>query len=151
MKWHSFIIIGLVICSFTLKSQDNTAKLIDWKFLADVKFEDKYYEEFEAWYLYPIFSEKIKALDGKRVIIKGYIIPLDVDGGIYALSAYPFSSCFFCGGAGPESVMTINFKGSHGKYKTDDVVTFTGKLGLNNNDVEQFNYILNDAEEISKS
>lgn len=148
MKWTKAFILILGLTVFALPAQDNTAKIVDWKYLADVKFEDKYYAELEAWYLFPKFSKKIKALSDKRIIIKGYIIPLDVEGGIYALSAYPFSSCFFCGGAGPESVMSIKFKGSHKKYKTDDVVTFTGKLELNDSNVEEFNYILHEAEEI---
>lgn len=131
-----------------MSAQDNTAKLIDWKFLSHVNYEDKYYKEYEAWYLYPEFSDKIKAIDQKRIIIKGYIIPLDVDGGLYALSAYPFSACFFCGGAGPESVMTLKFKDKPSSYKTDEVVTFTGVLHLNTSDVDQFNYILHQTEEI---
>lgn len=128
-------------------AQSGNAKLIDWKFLAQVKFEDKYYPDYEAWYLYPVFSEAIKELDGKQVIIKGYMIPMDVEDGVFALSAYPFSNCFFCGGAGPESVMSIKFKGNHKKYKTDDVVTMVGILHLNDSNLEDFNYVLQSASE----
>jgi hypothetical protein len=144
------LVYTFLICSFSqgLHAQKKTAKLIDWKFLSHVDYEDKYYEEYEAWYLYPKFDEKIKALDNRQVIIKGYIIPLDVEGGVYALSAYPFSACFFCGGAGPESVMSLKFKGKPKKYKTDDVITFTGLLGLNSSNVDDFNYILYQTEEI---
>lgn len=130
------------LCSFA----QNEAKLIDWKLLAKVDFIDQYYQEFEAWYLVPDFSEEVEALNGKQVLIKGYVIPLDVDGGLYALSAYPFSACFFCGGAGPESVMSLKFKDKPDRFETDDFVHFTGKLKLNKSDVEDFNYILENCE-----
>lgn len=126
-----------------LKAQ--TAQIIDWKFLSNIDFEDKYIAEYEAWYLMPIFSNKVKALDGKNVIIKGYVIPLDAEGGEYALSAYPFSACFFCGASGPESVMSLIFKEKPKRYNTDDVVIFTGKLKLNSTNYEQFNYVLTEV------
>ncbi len=147
MKKSFFLIIFLSFFGNSF-AQSGEAKIIDWKLLSKVDFVDKYYDEYEAWYLYPEFSSKIKKLDGEKVIIKGYIIPMDVEGGVYALSAYPFSSCFFCGGAGPESVMSLKFDGNRRKYKTDDVVTFTGTLELNATNVDDFNYILNNATEI---
>lgn len=145
----AFLLVGamLLIAGVDLSAQDD-ALLIDWKMLSEVEFKDKYYPDFEAWYLYPEFPESIKKLDGKQVIIKGYIIPLDVEAGIYALSAYPFSSCFFCGGAGPESVMSLKFKSPPPRYDTDDVVQLTGTLELNDSNVEEFNYILRKAREI---
>lgn len=144
----TFIIVALCFLGLTTTAQKDSAKIIDWKFLSHVDYEDKYYPELEAWYLNPIFDEKIKALDGEQVIIKGYIIPLDVEGGLYALSAYPFSACFFCGGAGPESVMSLQFLKTPKKYETDDVVHFTGILKLNTEDIDNFNYILQKVEEI---
>ena len=142
-------ILTLFVILFTAKlyAQDD-ALLIDWKVLAKVEFKDKYYEEFEAWYLYPEFPESLKKLDQKQIIIKGYIIPLDVEAGIYALSAYPFSSCFFCGGAGPESVMSLKFAEDPPRFETDDVVQLTGILELNSSNVDDFNYILNEASEL---
>ncbi len=141
--WFLFILI--IPLNVTI-AQSKNAKLIDWKMLSEVKFEDKYSEELAGWYLYPVFSEKVKMLANKKVVIKGYIIPVDVEGGEYALSAYPFSSCFFCGGAGPESVMTLKFAEKPKRYKTDDVVTFMGTLQLNDSDIDSFCYILKSAE-----
>lgn len=138
----------LLILSFTGLRAQADALLIDWKVLAKVEFEDKYYDDYEAWYLYPVFPESIKKLADQQVIIKGYIIPLDVEAGVYALSAYPFSACFFCGGAGPESVMSLKFRGSPPRYETDDVVQLTGILELNSSNVDDFNYILREVEEL---
>lgn len=144
MKQLSLFIL-LMSLSLSLQGQKE-AKLIDWKTLAKVDFVDQYFQEFEAWYLVPDFSEEVEALNGKQVIIKGYVIPLDVDGGLYALSAYPFSACFFCGGAGPESVMSLKFKSKPERLETDDYLNFTGKLKLNKENVDDFNYILENCE-----
>lgn len=148
MKYLFFILSFLLAAQSTSNSQGK-ASLIDWKLLSEIDFEDKYSKELEGWYISPIFSEKVKKYDQKRVIIKGYVIPLDVEGGQYALSAYPFSSCFFCGGSGPESVMTLKFKEAPRRYKTDDVVTFTGTLELNDEDPDDFCYVLNQTEEFT--
>ena len=123
-----------------------TARIIDWKMLSKVTFEDNYNKDLEAWYLIPKFDDKIKDLEGKPVIIKGYIIPLDAQGNYYALSAYPFSACFFCGGAGPESVMQLYFKNPPERYKTDEVVRLSGILALNKDGLKDFTYILNQAK-----
>ncbi|MDZ7845759.1 MAG: DUF3299 domain-containing protein [Owenweeksia sp.] len=144
MTRHLILILALCICTPAL-AQSGDARLVDWEFLEQVEFKDKYYPEYDAWYLYPEFSEEVKALENHAVIIKGYIIPLDVEDGLYALSANPFSSCFFCGAAGPESVMSLKFKNDPPRYETDDVVTFTGVLQLNDSNVDDFNYILNNA------
>ena len=141
-------ILSFSILSSTMSKAQSTAREIDWKFLSKVEFEDKYFEEYEAWYLFPNFSEAINKLDGKKIRIKGYVIPMDVEDNLYALSAYPFSACFFCGGAGPESVMSIKFRGQPRHYDTDDVATFEGFLHLNTTDLDTFNYVLRDAEEV---
>lgn len=144
----AFIIGMFILLANSSSIAQSSAKEIDWKFLSKVEFEDKYFEEYEAWYLFPNFSDAIKKMDGKRVRIKGYVIPLDVEDNLYALSAYPFSACFFCGGAGPESVMSLKFKGKPRHFDTDDVATFEGVLHLNTTDLDTFNYVLQQAEEV---
>jgi hypothetical protein len=139
-----YIILGLLFLqSFSPKDE---AKLIDWKLLAKVEFKDHYFADFEAWYLVPEFSAEVKALNGQQVLIKGYMIPLDVEGDQYALSAYPFSACFFCGGAGPESVISLHFKEKTPRFDTDEYINVTGTLLLNTSDFDDFNYILKDCK-----
>jgi len=54
---------------------------------------------------------------------------------------------FFCGGAGPETVIDILPKNKLKKrLTTDEKITFKGKLRLNANDLDYLNYILDDAE-----
>lgn len=132
----------LLISSHTLWAQ----KPITWEVMKDVKFTDKWSEEFQAYYQVPKFGPALKALEGKEVIIKGYIIPIDVIDDYYVLSANPYSSCFFCGQAGPESVMEVQMKKPNKDLKMDQVLTFKGKLKLNAEDIYQLNYILENAE-----
>jgi len=136
----------LIALSFFPLQQGDTAKVINWKLLAKVNFVDQYFEDYEAWYLVPKFSKEVKELNGEKVLIKGYVIPLDVDGEEYALSAYPFSACFFCGGAGPESVMSLHFKEKPPRLETDDYLNFVGTFRLNSTDFEDFNYKLFNCE-----
>lgn len=123
---------------------------VEWKTLADVKFERKYDSVSEDYYWFPIFGEKVKALAGKQIIISGFIIPVSIEAGLYVLSAYPYASCFFCGGAGPESVIELDFKKNNKTYKTDQRMTFVGKLQLNPDDILRMNYILKNAEEYTE-
>jgi hypothetical protein len=121
-------------------------KKIDWAFLSKVEWGEKYFEEYDETVYYPDFSKEVLALDGTFIEIEGYIIPVDVESGYYVLSANPFASCFFCGNAGPESVMELQFlEGNKGAYKTDEILTFRGRLKLNWDDLEHCNYILQNA------
>ncbi|TXB62791.1 DUF3299 domain-containing protein [Phaeodactylibacter luteus] len=119
--------------------------LINWKTLADVTFEEEYSEEVQAYVPYPDFGASVQALSGQEVIIEGYVIPLEETGDetILVLSAQPYKACFFCGGAGPETVMDIKLKpGEPKRYTTDDRVAFRGRLRLNDSDLYYLNYIL---------
>lgn len=120
---------------------------LTWTQLADCEFKDMYIEELDAYYWKPTFGDKVLALEGQEVYITGYMIPVDYDEDFYVLSRYPFANCFFCGGAGPESVIDLRFAAKTRKYETDERLTFRGKLALNANDVYQMNYILEGARE----
>jgi len=125
-------------------------KQVEWSTLMDVSFKDIYLESEDIYVYYPLFDEKHKKLDSQEIEITGYIIPLDVEANMYFLSAYPFSACFFCGNAGPESVMAVNFAGNNRRYNTDERITLQGILNLNDKDVEELIYILNQAVEVPK-
>ena len=121
---------------------------LTWQVLSDVEFKDVYLEELDAYYWMPKFGPQVIAAEGKDFFITGYMIPVDVDEDFYVLSRYPFANCFFCGGAGPESVIDLRFPGkSERAYQTDERLTFRGTLRLNADDVYQMNYILDGAVE----
>jgi len=120
--------------------------IITWELLKNVEFDEIWSEEFQAYYMVPKFSESVKEMDGKEVQIRGFIIPVDIVQDYYVLSANPYSSCFFCGQAGHESVMEIQMIKKYEGLRMDQVITYKGTLKLNVDDIYQLNYILEDAE-----
>ena len=119
---------------------------ITWESLRDVVFKKKWYPEESVYMLYPTFGPAINKLNGKEVLLTGYVLPIDMEANLYALSAFPFSACFFCGGAGPESVVSLKFKKNGRKYKTDERHTFRGTMRLNADNIYELNYILENVE-----
>jgi hypothetical protein len=81
----------------------------------------------------------------KEVIIAGYLIPIDIEANTYALSKNPFSSCFFCGNAGPETVIELKFSKDPGRFATDKYLPIKGILKLNRNGSGLF-FTLDNAE-----
>jgi hypothetical protein len=140
-KWLLFL--GLFAVSIATNAQH---KAIDWSLLAKVTWDDRYFPKYDESVWYPEFSKEVLALDSALIQIEGYVIPVDVESGYYVLSANPYTSCFFCGNAGPESVMELQFpKGVKESFKTDEIATFKGRLKLNWDDLEHCNYILKGA------
>ena len=48
-----------------------------WKLLSKVEIERRYDETFNFEVEFPIFSNEVKALDGKPITMEGWMIPLD--------------------------------------------------------------------------
>ncbi len=124
--------------------------VLQWPDLAIPDYRTEYREEIGQEVNIPLFREDVRQLDGKRVKITGFFFPFEdnLEDPYYVLSQYPFSQCFFCGAAGPESVMDLLVKRRPGKIKMDDFVTFKGRLRLNDEDVMYLNYILEEAEQV---
>ena len=117
-----------------------------WSALTDVTFISKVDSangyEIES----PIFGGKVLALEGKRIELRGYIVPLEEMQGhkYFVLSSLPYNVCFFCGGAGPETVAEVYLKNEIAY--TDDAISISGILHLNPTDPLHLMYILKDAE-----
>jgi len=116
-----------------------------WEVLKGVKFETRYVEEAAGEYFFPVVDDKLKKLIGTTVTIKGYYIPVDIEGNSIIISAFPYTSCFFCGGAGPESVAAVKVIGEIDEYYLDELLTVTGTFTVNDNDVDMLNFIIEDA------
>jgi hypothetical protein len=123
---------------------------LSWEVLRDVTFKKKWYAEESVYMLYPTFGQSIQKLNGKAVELTGYVLPVDLESNLYVLSAFPYSACFFCGGAGPESVVSLKFKKAGKKFKTDERRTFRGTLKLNADNIYELNYIIADAEMVEQ-
>lgn len=141
---------NLPLSTIEVAPRDEAPLKVTWKQLSDVIFTRKYDEKMQMPMLYPSFSRTIKAMNGKTVEISGYMVPVDPKGSVYVLSANPNSSCFFCGGSGPESVMTLNFKSKKPDFETDDYIKVKGVLRLNEKNIYELYYNLDNVEIISK-
>lgn len=146
MKYPRTLILLLIAASLFSFAPAAPPIKLTWETLRDVTFKKKWYPEESVYMLYPTFGPAVQKVKGKEVSITGYILPIDLDANLYVLSAFPYSACFFCGGAGPESVISLKFKKSPRKFKTDERLTFKGILGLNADDIYQMNYVLEAAE-----
>ena len=122
--------------------------MLAWPDLAIPDYRPEFSEAIGEEVQIPIFREEVKQLNGRMVEISGFFFPFedDPENPYYVLSQNPWSQCFFCGAAGPESVMDLLLKEKPGRLKMDDKVTFRGRLKLNDSDVMFLNYILEDAE-----
>jgi len=134
---------------FVLPAGFMAQQSITWDQLTDVKFSKKYDATLGIELLAASFGESVKALDGKEIIIKGYIIPLDPLGTQYVISRNPMATCFFCGGSGPESVAELRLHPkSIRRYATDELLSFKGVLKLNESNSASLNYVILNAERI---
>ena len=142
------ILIAIVAILLFSAGQDAYAQSASnlWSTLAKITFKKEYDEMLGFKVDVPVFSDEIQALEGKEVTIKGYIIPVEgyKSHKEFIFSAFPYNMCFFCGGAGPETVMEVYSKDAV-KY-TAEAVTLRGKLELNATDINRLMYALNDAE-----
>ncbi len=116
-----------------------------WQDLADVSYEDRFSEILGFDIEFPVFGKKPKDLEGEEITIKGYIVPLEGFGAHkeFILSSLPYNMCFFCGGAGPETVMEVYAKEKI-QYSAQPI-TIKGRLALNDDDVNRLMYLLFDA------
>ena len=123
---------------------------LDWKILEKTKFVEKRIDSLNSYASIPTFPLSMRRIEGQQVAMKGYVIPVEETGDeqVLVLSANSYSACFFCGQAGPASVMDIRLKNPKKlrRFKQDEQVTFEGKLRLNETNFYFFNYILEDAE-----
>lgn len=116
-----------------------------WRTLSKISYKKQYNDMFGFEVDMPVFSEEIKKLENETVLIRGYIIPVEGyrNHKEFIFSAYPYANCFFCGGAGPETVMEI-YADEAVKFSSE-IIWLKGTLVLNDEDVNHLFYILEDA------
>lgn len=96
----------------------------------------------------PSFTENHFQLNGKTLVLEGYMYPLDERKvqKWFMLSYFPISTCFFCGAAGPESIVEVN--SPKGIPLQKGRVKVKGKMVLNTDNPERLFYIFNDAQQV---
>lgn len=145
MKKLMPVLIGLFLLSLSapLLAQNDSNTI--WKTLAKITYKKEYDEMLGFKIDLPVFSQDVQSLDGKEVTITGYIIPVEgyKSHKEFIFSAYPYNMCFFCGGAGPETVMEV--VALEPVPYTADPVTIKGTLSLNATDINRLMYALTEV------
>ena len=142
------LLLFLFVSSVSITAQSEAASV--WKDLAKITYEKKYDELLGFKVDVPVFGDDVKAMEGEMIEISGYIVPVEgyKSHKEFVFSAFPYNMCFFCGGAGPETVMEVTANEAV-KYSTERI-TLRGRLRLNNENINQLMYLLEDAEQVSK-
>lgn len=123
----------------------NDDGLYYWKILSRVSVKSSFDDERGEVIYKPVFSKAVKSLEGKKIYLKGYIIPAEMTNGQMTLSAVPYTACFFCGGAGPETVIEINATEPI-IYRMGKPIVIEGILKLNRDDHLSLFYKLDAAK-----
>ncbi len=136
-------LIFSLLLALLLQSASGQKKLV-WPILAMTTY-DIQEDGINSTYT-PNFPKILEEqFEDEVVTIAGYLIPIDVEAQKYALSKNPFSSCFFCGNAGPETVIELRFAEPPGRFVTDQYLMIKGRLKLVRNGQGLF-FILQNAE-----
>jgi len=144
----SLILRSIGFFTIMLISISSTAQAPIWKTLGKITYV-KEYDDFLGFKVdKPIFSQDVKDLEGQEITVKGFIIPVEgyKSHTEFVFSAFPYNMCFFCGGAGPETVMEVYARGPI-EY-TAEPITIKGTLRLNSDDINRLMYALEDAVEV---
>ncbi len=96
---------------FTLKGFTNSEYVtekddvitINWEILANVNWE------WDGEFYKAEFSEEVKKLDGKEVIVEGFMFPIEYTRKhrSFLISSSPMGNCFFCGPGEAESMVYV--------------------------------------------
>ena len=124
------------------------ADTLTWKVLAQIDYKKRPSKDYPEGVMFPVINSTLKAKQGKPIVMSGFVIPIDEKS--YALSKNVFASCFFCGKAGPESIVGIKLKTPGQKFKTDQYVTLQGTFRYNDSDVEDWIYHIENAVVVKK-
>jgi len=134
----------LIITGYGQKTEYTGFPSLVWPKLYDIKYQTK--QDDLGNYEKPLFSDVVKALNGKTVTLPGYMVPFEsgLKGNHFILTSLPLNACFFCGVGGPETVIEV-YLASAISY-TENPIEVRGILLLNDADPDQLIYRLTQAE-----
>jgi len=140
-----FIALCLVVgASSFVHAQNNNF----WQILAEVGFQT--HKDVDGNIVEtPVFSKTLKSYNGKKIKLKGFVIPVNEvgDQDKFMLSSLPFNICYFCGAAGPETVIEV--ESQDGLRFNSKAIWVEGYLYLNDTDPDHHMYMLRSAQLIS--
>lgn len=140
MRINYFILLAFLLPSLSYCQAEQK-----WSLFENATFKDVYLEEYGAYASLLNEDPEIMALNNTQITIKGYHIPVMEDE-LIILSKYPNANCFFCGGAGLETILEVRLiEKPKKRFEMDEQLTFTGKLIVNTKDYNLVSFILEDA------
>jgi hypothetical protein len=140
---HYLILISLLLISFLGLSQTE----VTWEDLEIKTFNEVYSEKYNAYYMEPIFNEKAQKLNGKKIVIMGFITPLDKLSDYYILSnEVHVPSCEEI--LRSEVLIDLRIKLDSTQNLSEEV-KIKGVLRTNKDDLHRTNYILENAKIIT--
>src|SRR5262249_9373575 len=114
--------------------------VLPWSVLAETRLDRQYR---------PTFAKYLKELDGKQVVLTGYLQPLDqeqaLDLSAFMLIEYPVG-CWFCEMPEITAIAFVEMPPGKTKSYTRGQVKVQGTLKLNANDPENFLYLISKAK-----
>ncbi|MBO6576918.1 MAG: DUF3299 domain-containing protein [Rhodothermales bacterium] len=138
-------LLSLVLLATTASAQ----KVVDWNSLAEVTYAEVESESDGTTWV-PEFPQAVSDLNGTKVRVSGYMIPLDFTEvqTSFLISAMPGDGCYFHMPGGPETIVYIEApKGADFSYGT---VEMEGTLELLKDDPYGLLYQIKDAKPVEK-
>ena len=136
------------ITTFVLLCLFSTAALaqetLDWEKLASVDYEESVSEG--QWSFTPQFPDDVLLLDGQKVKLTGFMIPLDYSQTqtTFLISAFPGDGCYFHMPGGPSTIAQV--ESGDGVGFTYDKVEVEGTLVVLKDDPYGLLYKVIDAK-----
>ena len=142
MMKNTFLVTTIMFLSLSLGAQSN------WGKLSLIRFELKEDIYGELDYTPGKFTEMIEQLDGTEMELEGFIVPLEGEKKQKHLffSLYPYANCFFCGNAGPETVIEVLMGDDQYLEYTDNQIKLTGIFRFIPGDMESVMFKLEQAK-----
>ena len=135
------LILFLATTSLLDQNKDNI-----WSTLALLEFEQKddlgYFDS--EGNILPL----IEAFESKEVVVTGYVIPLSGKTAQkhFMFSVYPYASCFFCGKAGPETIMEVFVKDDNEINFSEKKMSIKGTFHFTSRNSNEVMFTLKNAE-----
>lgn len=140
------LLLAMIMAAGAVGAQEENI----WKTLSKVAYKKEYHELLGFKVDVPVFSPQIKDLDGKMITVRGYVIPTEgfKSHKEFVFSAFPYNMCYFCGGAGPETVMEV--EALEPVKFTSDPIVLRGTLQLNAKDINRLMYKITEAKQLDE-
>lgn len=148
---QSLILTALICLASTISKAEDAPQELSWDTLAKITFEKCEVENdgFKFMYNCAIFPEEVKALEGQRVKMSGYVYPHEIKNeGMKFFWGPHAMTCPYCSGITPGLLTSANFKDP---IEHDfERITITARLVLSPKDLWGLYHRFEEAELVSR-